>query len=129
MQKYYFLPEVTEEISSLAGDAGSKLGTGGMKSKSTAQRQRSLGVSVFIGTGRGQEKFVDVLKGKGDGTYVGNAPQKEMKMNKQWIALHSLVSGQIEVDAGALLPSFSMVRVYFQLVLRMYQDFSKWVKL
>ncbi|MGQ0455392.1 PUA domain-containing protein [Bacillus sp. SS-TM] len=22
-------------------------------------------------------------------------------MNKQWIALHSLVSGQIEVDAGA----------------------------
>ena len=23
-----------------------------------------------------------------------------MKMNKQWIALHSLVSGQIEVDAG-----------------------------
>ena len=93
------------------------------------QRQHSLGVSVFIGTGRGQEKFVDVLKGKGDGTYVGNAPQKEMKMNKQWIALHSLVSGQIEVDAGALLPSFSMGRVYFQLVLRMYQDFSKWVKL
>ena len=48
-----------------------------MKSKSTLQRQRSLGVSVFIGTGRGQEKFVDVLKGKGDGTYVGNAPQKK----------------------------------------------------
>lgn len=104
MQKYYFLPEVTEEISSLAGDAGSKLGTGGMKSKiDAAKTALSLGVSVFIGTGRGQEKFVDVLKGKGkgDGTYVGNAPQKEMKMNKQWIALHSLVSGQIEVDAGA----------------------------
>ena len=32
-----------------------------------------------------------------------------MKMNKQWIALHSLVSGQIEVDAGAATPSFSMV--------------------
>ena len=103
-KKYYFLPEVTEEISSLAGDAGSKLGTGGMKSKiDAAKTALSLGVSVFIGTGRGQEKFVDVLKGKGkgDGTYVGNAPQKEMKMNKQWIALHSLVSGQIEVDAGA----------------------------
>ena len=24
-----------------------------------------------------------------------------MKMNKQWIALHSVVSGQIEIDAGA----------------------------
>ncbi|MGH1041262.1 glutamate 5-kinase [Bacillus wiedmannii] len=101
-KKYYFLPEVTEEIASLAGDAGSKLGTGGMKSKiDAAKTALSLGVSVFIGTGRGKEKFVDVLKGKGDGTYVGNAPQKEMKMNKQWIALHSLVSGQIEVDAGA----------------------------
>ena len=41
------------------------------------------------------------FEGKGDGTYVGNAPQKEMKMNKQWIALHSVVSGQIEIDAGA----------------------------
>ena len=38
MQKYYFLPEVTEEISSLAGDAGSKLGTGGMKSKIDAAK-------------------------------------------------------------------------------------------
>lgn len=101
-KKYYFLPEVTEEIASLAGDAGSKLGTGGMKSKiDAAKTALSLGVSVFIGTGRGQEKFVDVLKGKGDGTYIGNAPQKEMKMTKQWIALHSVVSGQIEVDAGA----------------------------
>ena len=64
-KKYYFLPEVTEEIASLAGDAGSKLGTGGMKSKiDAAKTALSLGVSVFIGTGRGQEKFVDVLKGK-----------------------------------------------------------------
>ncbi|MEH7475861.1 glutamate 5-kinase, partial [Priestia megaterium] len=101
-KKYYFLPEVTEEIASLAEDAGSKLGTGGMRSKiDAAKTALSLGVSVFIGTGRGQEKFLDVLKGKGDGTYIGNAPQKVIKMNKQWIALHSLVSGQIEVDAGA----------------------------
>lgn len=37
-KKYYFLPEVTEEIASLAGDAGSKLGTGGMKSKVDAAK-------------------------------------------------------------------------------------------
>ncbi|PEE41466.1 glutamate 5-kinase [Bacillus pseudomycoides] len=101
-KKYYFLPDVTEEIDALAGDAGSKLGTGGMRSKiDAAKTALSLGVSVFIGTGRGQEKFLDVLKGKGDGTYIGNTPQKVIKMNKQWIALHSLVRGQIEVDAGA----------------------------
>ncbi len=64
-EKYYFLPEVTEEIASLAGDAGSKLGTGGMKSKiDAAKTALSLGVSVFIGTGRGQEKFLDVFEGQ-----------------------------------------------------------------
>ena len=101
MQKYYFLPEVTEEISSLARRCWLKTWDWRYEIKiDAAKTALSLGVSVFIGTGRGQEKFVDVLKGKGDGTYVGNAPQKEMKMNKQWIALHSLVSGQIEVDLG-----------------------------
>ncbi|KEK22319.1 glutamate 5-kinase [Bacillus gaemokensis] len=101
-KKYYYLPNVTEEIASYAGEVGSNLGTGGMKSKiEAAKTALSLGVSVFIGTGRGQEKFLDVLKGKGDGTYIGNAPQKGIKMNKQWIALHSPVNGQIEVDAGA----------------------------
>ena len=32
---------------------------------------------------------------------MSEMPSKEMKMNKQWIALHSVVSGQIEIDAGA----------------------------
>ena len=93
------------------------------------QRQHSLGVSVFIGTGRGQEKFVDVLKGKGDGTYVGNAPQKEMKMNKQWIALHSLVSGQIEVDAGAATAIIQHGKSLLPAGVTNVSGFSKWVKL
>ncbi len=60
------------------------LGTGGIEIKNRRCKEQalSLGVSVFIGTGRGQEKFVDVLKGKGDGTYGGSAPQKEMKMQQ-----------------------------------------------
>ena len=48
-----------------------------MKSNRRCKDSALSSVSVFIGTGRGQEKFVDVLKGKGDGTYVGNAPQKK----------------------------------------------------
>ncbi|WP_028402663.1 glutamate 5-kinase [Ectobacillus panaciterrae] len=101
-KKYHFLSSITEEIAALAGGAGSKLGTGGMKSKiDAAKTALSLGVSVFIGTGTGEEKFLDVLQGKGDGTYIGNAVQKGIKTNKQWIALHSLICGQIEVDSGA----------------------------
>ena len=52
-----------------------------------------------------------------------------MKMNKQWIALHSLVSGQIEVDVGAATAIIQHGKSLLPVVLRMYQDFSKWVKL
>jgi glutamate 5-kinase len=101
-KKFTFLPSITPEVAALAEDTGSKLGTGGMKSKiDAAKTASSLGVSVFIGTGSGAEKFLDVLKGKGDGTYIGHTLSKGMKTNQQWLALHSPVSGQIEVDAGA----------------------------
>ncbi|GAA3329342.1 hypothetical protein GCM10020331_077010 [Ectobacillus funiculus] len=51
-----------------------------MKSKIDAARTAlSLGVSVFIGTGSGAEKLTDILEGKGDGTYIGNAPQRLLK--------------------------------------------------
>ncbi|MFX3623167.1 MAG: glutamate 5-kinase [Ectobacillus sp.] len=101
-KKYHFLPSITEEVLALAGGSGSKVGTGGMKSKLDAAKTAvSLGVSVFIGTGHGEQKLLDILQGKGDGTYIGNAPQKVIKNHKQWIALHSFVSGQIEVDNGA----------------------------
>ena len=48
-----------------------------------------------------------------------------MKMNKQWIALHSVVSGQIEIDAGATTAIIQHGKVFFLLVLQMCQDFSK----
>lgn len=101
-KKYAFLPAITDEIAAFAGSSGSKVGTGGMKSKIDAARTAlSLGVSVFIGTGSGAEKLTDILEGKGDGTYIGNAPQRLLKNNKQWIALHSFVSGQVIIDQGA----------------------------
>ncbi|MEH7110599.1 glutamate 5-kinase [Bacillus sp. JJ1764] len=103
-KKFNFIPEVTDELFSIAGESGSSVGTGGMKSKlMAAKKALSLGVSVFVGTGSGKEKLVDILEGKGDGTYIGGPFQTQMQMRKQWIAFHSQVGGIIEIDEGAEL--------------------------
>ena len=45
--------------------------------------------------------MIDILSGKGDGTYIGGPFQTQMQMRKQWIAYHSQVGGVIEIDEGA----------------------------
>jgi glutamate 5-kinase len=101
-KKYTFLHEIDDELINGASGAGTKVGTGGMKSKIEAARTAlDLGVKVFIGSGTGAEKFIDILVGKGDGTYIGSISQASVKRSKQWLALHSVPSGKIEVDQGA----------------------------
>ncbi|MBM7644968.1 glutamate 5-kinase [Scopulibacillus daqui] len=102
-KRYDYLPEITEELLKQAkSSSGSKVGTGGMKSKLiAAQTALSLGVNVFIGTGSGPDKLTKILKGEGDGTYIGNSPKIQLKKPKQWIAFHSKISGQIKIDDGA----------------------------
>lgn len=97
-----FIEEITDDMLDSAGDAGSSIGTGGMLSKLLAAKTSlSLGVRVFIGSGFGRTKLIDILAGNGDGTYIGNAKMSTVKNSKQWIALHSPVSGQIFIDQGA----------------------------
>ena len=97
-----YLEDVTDDMFSVAGGAGSNVGTGGMLSKLTAAKTAlSLGVRVFIGNGKGSQKLVEILKGIGDGTYIGSDDLTKVTNNKQWIALHSAVSGQIYIDKGA----------------------------
>ncbi|MFJ7636942.1 glutamate 5-kinase [Peribacillus sp. NPDC097264] len=96
------LSEITEELLQMAEGAGSSVGTGGMKSKLiAAQTALSLGVKVFIGSGEGREKLLTILEGNGDGTYIGNEVLTTVTKNKQWISLHSKVSGAIYIDEGA----------------------------
>ena len=96
------LAEVTDALLQVAEGAGSSVGTGGMKSKLiAAQTALSLGVKVFIGSGKGKEKLTDIMQGKGDGTYIGKEVLSTVTKNKQWISIHSQVSGKIYVDAGA----------------------------
>lgn len=85
-----------------AESTGSKVGTGGMKSKlQAAKTARSLGVPVFIGVGKGDDKLLRILEGKGDGTYITNKSIEPMNTKRQWIALHSETLGRLYVDQGA----------------------------
>src|SRR5690625_1279873 len=61
----------------------------------------SLGVRVFIGHGKGTDKFLDVLRGEGDGTYISSPSAGSINTSRQWIALHSETVAKIYVDQGA----------------------------
>lgn len=96
-----YLTSITDDLLNFADGAGSKVGTGGMASKLLAARTAlQAGVKVFIGTGSGAQKLVDILAGHGDGTYVGHDDLAVLKNHKQWIALTE-VSGKIFIDSGA----------------------------
>lgn len=101
--RYDFLPTISEElIESTGSTSNSKVGTGGMKSKLIAAKTAlSLGVQTFIGTGSGEDKLSIILEQRGNGTYIGTDDCDSLQTPKQWIALHSIVSGKITVDEGA----------------------------
>ncbi|WP_276787193.1 glutamate 5-kinase [Bacillus sp. (in: firmicutes)] len=101
-KRFDYLNDITPELLGYAGSAGSKVGTGGMKSKLlAAQTALSLGVKVFIGTGSGREKLMGILDGKGDGTYIGDKDLSSVNNTRQWIMFHSPISGEIIIDGGA----------------------------
>jgi glutamate 5-kinase len=100
--KYDLLQEIPNEMIQTADSGGSKVGTGGMKSKLIAAKTAiTLGIPVFIGHGKGTDKLMQVLKGNGDGTYIASHSKAPINTRKQWIALHSESTGKIYVDQGA----------------------------
>jgi glutamate 5-kinase len=93
---------VTDDMLQAAEGAGSKVGTGGMKSKLMAAKTAiSLGVQVFIGLGKGKQKLIEIIRGDGNGTYIGKEGLAAINNSRQWIAFHSEISGTIYVDKGA----------------------------
>lgn len=102
-KRYQFVGEITEELYALAGGAGSSVGTGGMYTKLKAvEKAQSFGVETFIGLGEGEDKLLDIIDGKGAGTYFGNH-EKHMQRSKQWLAHHAKPQGKLFIDKGAEL--------------------------
>lgn len=96
----HHLNEITDDMLTLATDSGSKVGTGGMQSKLMAARTAlQAGVQVFIGTGKGPTKLLEILNGYGDGTYIGK-DLTVLANQKQWLSITE-VSGKLFIDKGA----------------------------
>ncbi|WP_202079018.1 glutamate 5-kinase [Caldalkalibacillus salinus] len=102
-RRFHYIDHVTDELLNITSENGSKVGTGGMKSKlKAAQTATSLSVKTFIGTGQGAQKLTNILEGKGEGTYIYDKSGTDLKNHKQWIAYHSQSSGHIVIDSGAV---------------------------
>ncbi len=94
-----YIPHLSQEIRDAAGGAG-KLGTGGMQSKLEAVDIASTSGCYTIIANARQDRIVErILAGEELGTLF--APQKKLKNRSRWI-LHSMPSGSITADAGAL---------------------------
>ncbi len=92
---------IDETVMSLAGDAGTSVGTGGMRTKLTAARRAAeAGIGTVILDGRGDASLSDLLQARNPGTYVLPAQQRRAA-RKHWM-LHALpTAGVLHIDAGA----------------------------
>ncbi|MGC4439891.1 gamma-glutamyl kinase, partial [Streptococcus suis] len=68
-----YVPEITEEIWQSAGGAGSKFGTGGMRSKiKSAQMMFDVGGQMILMNGKDPRQMLKALSGEPIGTYVAS---------------------------------------------------------
>lgn len=94
--------EITNEMLGFASGTGSKVGTGGMQSKLLAANYAmETGVDVFVGTGSGEDKLLQIVRGDGDGTYFRKNGRTVLPNSKQWVTLTE-VAGKLFIDQGAV---------------------------
>ena len=95
------IDEINDYIWSIAGGAGSSVGTGGMRTKIGAARIATRGgIPVFIGRASEEGDIAMAVDGAGKGTYF-STDAGSLSMKHQWIGFHSEVKGSIMVDDGA----------------------------
>ena len=94
---------VDQDILSVAGGAGSSVGSCGMVTKIKAARVLgAAGIPLVICSGRREQAIVDAVADKEVGTlFPATHPAHEITPRKLWIALGDAARGAIIVDAGA----------------------------
>lgn len=100
LEKVY---EITPEIEEGAGESGSNVGTGGMKSKIDAVKiAMASGISTFLGKASVKNILGDAVAGKARGTYFKVTNETiNLNQKKQWIAFHSGPEGELVINKNA----------------------------
>src|SRR4029077_14059467 len=95
------VPQIDDQVTNLAGDSRSSLGTGGMRSKLAAARLvTQAGGSVIIASGTRPEPLTRILAGEPSGTLF-LAHGHTHRAPTPWIGLPARPRGHYVVDAGA----------------------------
>jgi glutamate 5-kinase len=93
--------EITPEILSMAGGAGSLFGTGGMITKLEAARMATAaGTSMVLMNGSEPSRIQQIFTGKPVGTVFLSSPTV-VSSRKRWIAYGPQVVGELVIDSGA----------------------------
>ncbi len=92
---------ITADIHAMAGDAGSDLATGGMRSKlQAAEMVTRSGERVVIANGCMPDVLTRIFAGERLGTVFEPQPTR-LGGRKRWIAFFDHPRGDLEIDAGA----------------------------
>jgi glutamate 5-kinase len=95
------VPRITAEIEGVAGDAGSELSRGGMKTKIEAGKiATTAGIHMVIASGRKKNPLQAILDG-GPCTWF-LTPANPVTSRKKWIAGSLEPRGTLTLDAGAV---------------------------
>jgi glutamate 5-kinase len=94
------LREITPEIESMAGDAGTELSRGGMRTKVEAGRiALAAGTDMVITSGKVLHPLKAISQGCPCTWFL--APSDPVTAKKRWIAGQLEPKGQVQIDAGA----------------------------
>ncbi len=89
-------------LESMAGGAGTGIGSGGMLTKIlAARRAASSGAHTVIAWGREEQVLVRLAKGEAIGTQL-LAQTARLTARKQWMADHLQTAGKVVLDQGAV---------------------------
>lgn len=94
---------ITPAIEAAAGDSGSTVGTGGMRSKIDAVKiAMASGISTFLGKAGTKNILVDAVNENAKGTYfVPKTDNTNLDQKKQWIAFNSGPEGEVYITEEA----------------------------
>ena len=94
--------ELTPEIMTMAGAAGSSVGTGGMRTKlEAAEKAAAAGIETILFNGRDSEVVNLLARDLLHGTLLRTSSSR-LQARKYWLRHVPAVPGHIHVDAGAI---------------------------
>ncbi|WP_049628595.1 glutamate 5-kinase [Bacillus sp. JFL15] len=91
--------DITPEIEASAGDAGSEMGTGGMRSKLDAFKiVMASGIKGFLGQANAPDILLQAVEEAAEGTYFEAEGTLPLNHKEQWLAFNSGPEGEIVME-------------------------------